>query len=135
MTGTMTKQELIEYCLTLPGAYEDYPFDEFPGDHATAVIRHRGNRRSFALIMEHSGQLYLNLKCAPAEADFLRCVFKGVIPGYHMNKEHWNTVVMGSDVPEDEILRQINGSYNLIRPNVKSPKNSGKSVDTPKKIC
>lgn len=112
----MTKQELIEMCLALPGTYEDYPFDELPGTNATAVMRHAGNRRSFALIMYHNGTLYLNLKCDPLEADLLRSLYAGVIPGYHMNKVHWNTVVMGADVPDDEIRRQIEMSYDLTRP-------------------
>lgn len=115
----MTKQELIDYCLTLPGAFEDYPFDELPGDKATAAMRHRGNQKIFALILEHEGQLYLNLKCDPMEADLLRQLFQGVIPGYHMNKTHWNTLVMGSDVPEAEIRRQIDASYDLVRPKVR----------------
>lgn len=115
----MTRQALIDHCLTLPGAYEDYPFDALPGEGATAVLRHRGNRRSFALIMEHQGQLYLNLKCDPLEADLLRQLFRGVIPGYHMNKTHWNTIVMGADVPEAEIKRQIEASFDLTRPKVK----------------
>lgn len=111
----MTKRELIEYCLTLPGAYEDYPFDELPGDKATVTLRHMGNRKIFALILEHNGQLYLNLKCSPLEADLLRQLYRGVIPGYHMNKTHWNTLVMDSDVPEEEIKRQIGSSYDLVR--------------------
>lgn len=112
----MTRQELIDYCLTLPGAYEDYPFDELPGEGATAVMRHGSNKKSFALIMAHGDQLYLNLKCDPMEADFLRQVYEGVIPGYHMNKTHWNTIIMGMDVPEEEIQRQIDMSYDRIKP-------------------
>lgn len=112
----MTRQELIDYCLTLPGAYEDYPFDQLPGEGATTVMRHGSNKKSFALIMLHGNQLYLNLKCDPMEADFLRQIYEGVIPGYHMNKTHWNTIVMGMDVPEEEIRRQIDRSYDLVRP-------------------
>lgn len=118
----MTRQELIDFCLSLPAAYEDYPFADLPGDGATAVMRHGANRKSFALILEHRGALYLNLKCDPVEADLLRQLFQGVIPGYHMNKTHWNTLVMGSDVPEAEIKRQIQSSYDLIRPKIKRPK-------------
>jgi len=112
----MTRRELIDLCLTLPQAYEDYPFDEVADDNATAVMRHRANKKSFALIMRYKGQLYLNLKCDPLEADFLRQIYKGVIPGYHMNKTHWNTVIIGSDVPEDTMLRMIEKSYDLIQP-------------------
>lgn len=116
----MTRQELIDFCLTLPGAYEDYPFAALPGEGVTTVMRHLGNRKSFALIMNRNGKLLLNLKCPPAEADLLRQIYQGVIPGFHMNKEHWNTLIIGSDVPEEEIRRQIETSYDLTKP--KRPK-------------
>jgi predicted DNA-binding protein (MmcQ/YjbR family) len=112
----MTRQMLIDYCLTFPLSYEDYPFDVVADENATTVIRHKSNKKSFALIMRHRGELYLNLKCEPFEADFLRQTFDGVIPGYHMNKEHWNTIIIGSDVPDEEIYRQIEHSYDLITP-------------------
>lgn len=64
----MNRQELIEYCLIFFGAYRDYPFDEIADDNATAVMRHKSNKKSFALIMRRSGQLYLNLKRDPLEA-------------------------------------------------------------------
>jgi predicted DNA-binding protein (MmcQ/YjbR family) len=115
----MTRQELIDYCLTLPAAYEDYPFDDIVDSNATTVLRHGTNKKSFALIMNHGGKLYLNLKCDPLEADFLRQAFEGVMPGWHINKEHWNTVVIGTDVQDEEIKRQIGNSYELIKPKVR----------------
>ena len=111
-----TRREIIEYCMTFPAVYEDYPFDEAADENATTVMRHGANKKSFALIMRHKGELYLNLKCDPLEADFLRKIYKSVIPGYHMNKTHWNTIVIGGDVPDEEIKRQIGMSYDLIRP-------------------
>ena len=114
-----TRREIIEYCRTFPAAYEDYPFAELPGDGETTVLRHRTNKKSFAMILNHDGKLYLNLKCEPLEADFLRQAFEGAIPGWHMNKEHWNSVIVGSDVPDDEIKRQIGMSYDLIKPKVR----------------
>jgi predicted DNA-binding protein (MmcQ/YjbR family) len=118
----MTRQDLIAFCLTFPAAYEDYPFDEVADENATTVMRHRSNKKSFALIMRHNGKLYLNLKCDPFETDFLRQMFKSVIPGYHMNKQHWNTVVCGEncDVPEEEIKRMIANSYDLIKPKART---------------
>ena len=112
----ITRRQIIEYCLTLPQVYEDYPFDEVVDEHATTVMRHGANKKSFALIMRHEGELYLNLKCEPLEADFLRQMYKGVIPGYHMNKTHWNTIIIGGDVPDEEIRRQIGMSYGLVKP-------------------
>jgi len=112
----MTRRELIECCLTFPGAYEDYPFDNISDPGAWTVMRHRTNKKSFALIFERGGRLCVNLKCDPREADFLRQVYKGVTPAYHMNKEHWNTVMIGADVSEEEIVRQIGHSHDLIKP-------------------
>ena len=118
---TMTRQEIIDFCLSLPASYEDYPFDE-PGDPtAWTVMRHRGNRRSFALIFERGGHLCVNVKCDPDEAEILRTVFAGVRPAYHMNKTHWNTIVVGGDVPVEDLCDMIRASYDLIKPKVRGP--------------
>ena len=112
----MTRRELIDYCLTYPDAYEDYPFDELPeSTGAWAAIRHRLNKRTFAFIYERNGEICANLKCEPSRADFLRRLYSGVRPSYHMNKEHWNTVVINSDVPETELYDMIEHSYRLTR--------------------
>lgn len=115
----MTRRELIEYCLAFPLAYEDYPFDNIADAGAWTVMRHKANKKSFALIYERNSKLCVNLKCDPFEADFLRQAFEGVKPAYHMNKTHWNTVVVGSNVPEEELFRQIEKSYDLIKPKVR----------------
>jgi predicted DNA-binding protein (MmcQ/YjbR family) len=116
----MTRQDIIDYCLTFPAAYEDYPFERIENGKATAVMRHKGNKKSFALIMHHHVELYLNLKCNPLDGDFLRSAFKSIIPGWHMNKNHWITIVMGGDVPEDLIKTLIRQSYDLIKPKLRS---------------
>jgi predicted DNA-binding protein (MmcQ/YjbR family) len=67
MNGTVTRQDIIDYCLTFPAAYEAYPFAAIPGEDNTTVMRHRANKKSFALIMNHDGKLYLNLKCDPLD--------------------------------------------------------------------
>ena len=107
----MTRRELVEFCLGFRDAYEDYPFD---GEWA--VMRHLQNKKCFALVYERQGELCINLKCEPEKADFLRSVYAGVRPAYHMNKTHWNTVVIGSDVPDDELRRMIHDSCELTRP-------------------
>ena len=112
----MNHQELIDLCLTFPGAYEDYPFDDITDPGKWAVMRHCGNRKSFALIYERGGRLCVNLKCDPFEADLLRSAFRDVTPGFHMNKTHWNTVYINGDVPEEELQRMIEHSYDLIKP-------------------
>ena len=109
----MTRRELIDYCLTYPDAYEDYPFDQVPtGSTIWTALRHTGNRRTFAFVYERDG-LRVNLKCEPLRADFLRQAYRGVEPAYHMNKEHWNTVVLDADVPEEELFAMIEHSYRL----------------------
>ena len=112
----MTKRELIEYCLTFPAAYEDYPFDSMGEPGASAVMRHKTNKKMFALIYERNNSLCINLKCDPLEADFLRQAFEDVAPGWHMNKMHWNTVTIGGDVAVDDMQRMIERSYDLIKP-------------------
>ena len=110
----MTKRELIDYCLAFPAVYEDYPFDE-----TTALVRHLGNKKMFALVDYLHGRLHITLKCEPIRADFLRSVFECVTPGYHMNKEHWNTVYIGGDVPIQELYEMIQHSYDLTKPKIK----------------
>jgi predicted DNA-binding protein (MmcQ/YjbR family) len=91
----MTRQELIDFCLTMPAAYEDYPFDEVVDAGAWTAMRHKTNQKSFAFITERHGRLIVNLKCDPMKAEFLRQAFQDVAPGFHMNKQHWNTVTIG----------------------------------------
>ena len=107
----MNKRDIIEYCLTFMSAYEDYPFDE-----NWATMRHSGNTKSFAYVYERNGNLCVNLKCDPNEADTLRSIYKDVTPAYHMNKEHWNTITIGGDVPIDALYEMIQRSYDLIKP-------------------
>ncbi len=115
----MTRQEIIGFCLTFPAAYEDYPFDDKADAGAWTVMRHRGNKKSFAMIYERNGKLCANLKCDPFEAEFLRQAYADVLPAYHMNKQHWNTVVIGGDVPDDALEQMIGSSYDLIKPKIK----------------
>lgn len=117
----MTKCELIDHCLSYPSAFEDYPFDD-----TLAVIKHSDNGKMFALICERNDTLFINLKCEPMRADFLRHVYKSVTPGWHMNKVHWNTVTMGGDVPLDELHDMIRHSFDLTKP---KPQYQGSTAD------
>jgi len=116
---TMTKQELIDYCLTFPAAYEDYPFGgqvAHSDDGTWTVMRHDANKKSFAHIYNRNGKLCINLKCEPIRADFLRGAFSDIVPGWHMNKTHWNTIYVDGDVPKEELYDSIQHSYNLVKP-------------------
>lgn len=112
----MTRRELIDLCLSYPDSYEDYPFDDLTaGAGIWTVMRHLSNKKSFAMIYERGG-LCVNLKCEPARADLLRQLFDGIQPGYHMNKEHWNTVYVNQDVPEDVLREMLDRSFGLTAP-------------------
>ena len=105
----MKRSELIEHALTLCGASADNPFED--GD--TVVLRHSDTGKWFGLIMTLDGKDIVNLKCEPLNAEFLRSVYEGVIPAYHMNKVHWNSVYLESDVPDDEIRLMTDMSFEL----------------------
>ena len=107
----MNIDEAINYCLSKKSAIKTYPFDE-----KTLVIKLGSPETSkmFALVYEKEGQIGLNLKCDPELALVLRSQYEGVFAGYHMNKKHWNTVLLNSDVPDHEIYKFIDISYDIV---------------------
>lgn len=103
------KREVIAYCLTYQDVYEDEPFR----DPNWCVVRHRKNNRVFAWIFEKDGHVWVNVKCDPQWRDVWRQTFSSVVPAYHLNKEHWNSIILDQTVPEAEIRRMIGESYDL----------------------
>jgi predicted DNA-binding protein (MmcQ/YjbR family) len=97
---------LREYCISKKGATESFPFGE-----DTLVFKTSG--KIFALV-NLDGDLSLNLKCDPALALELRERHSSVMPGYHMNKKHWNTIILDGTVPDKEVFSWIDHSYDLI---------------------
>ena len=106
-TQPMNFETLRTYLLQKTGATEDFPFD-----NVTLVIKVCG--KMFALLGINNDPLRINLKCDPIKAEFLRQQHAAVLPGYHMNKRHWNTVVLDGSIPESEIYSMINDSYDLV---------------------
>ena len=106
-----TRAEAIAACLRLSGVYEDYPFD----DPNWTVMRHAGNKKSFAYIYERNGNIWINLKSEPLRADFWRDAYASVVPAYHMNKRHWISVILDGSMAEEDILALISDSYALTR--------------------
>ncbi|GAA1887773.1 MmcQ/YjbR family DNA-binding protein [Paeniglutamicibacter psychrophenolicus] len=100
-----------EMLLSLPGAFEDFPFGE---DAAVFKVAGRDGARAkmFGLLMLRGGTTSLNLKCDQALAEQLRAANPQITPGYHMNKKHWNTVVPGLDA--ETMLAMIEDSYDLV---------------------
>lgn len=106
----MTKEQLIDYLKTYVDCIVDQPFSDGNNSY---VARHKSNNKWFALIMERENKIFVNLKCDPLKADFLRQMYKGVIAGYHMNKTHWNTVYLDSDVVDELMYEMISDSFEL----------------------
>ena len=112
----MTCQDLIDFCLTFPGAYEDYPYDNITKPGSVAVMRHSANKKSFATVYKRRGRLCVTLKCDSFEADFLRQTYRDV-EGSKMPA--WNFVYADGDVPEEKLRRMIGSSYDLTKPKQK----------------
>lgn len=104
-----TRQEAIDFCLSLDGTYEDYPFK----DTNWTIMRHKGTKKMFAAIYEHFGNIWINVKCDPNLSYTWRSAFDSVVPAYHMNKLHWNSVILDGTVPVEEIKNMIYDSYEL----------------------
>lgn len=81
----------------------------------TATIRHDGNKKIFAIISERKDYTSISLKGILEENYLLRDVYEAVIPGYHLNKEHWNTVILNETMPCSIIKDMINKSYELTK--------------------
>ena len=103
----MKKEKVRNYFLSCPESYEDFPFGE-------EITIFKVKNKWFGLLVEREGNLQINLKCDPDEALILRYLFKSIIPGYHMNKKHWNTVILDGSIPDKEIEAMIYSSYVLI---------------------
>ena len=110
-----TREDVIKFCLTLANVYEDYPFT----DHNWTLIRHKGNKKSFATVYHHIDCMWLNVKCDPNLAYMWRHSFESVIPAYHMNKEHWNSIILDGTVPTDVIKSMIIDSFEMTKPKKK----------------
>ena len=103
----MNLESLNQYLLSKKTATSSYPFDE------TTLVFKVVNKL-FALIAEDETPLRINLKCDPEETQILRSMHQSIIPGYHMNKEHWNTVILDGSLPDELIYKMIDDSYNLV---------------------
>lgn len=104
----MTPQELRAYLLSFNAAVEDFPFNP-----ETSVFKVLG--KMFALSYLDGHPLTVNLKCEPEDAVRLRDEYPGlIIPGYHMNKRHWNTVTVDGDLPDRVVRELIEDSYDLV---------------------
>jgi predicted DNA-binding protein (MmcQ/YjbR family) len=106
----MTHKEVEEYVLSMPNAELTYPFGE-----GVAVYKTGG--KMFALIEEGKDPVRISLKCDPLLAQVLRKKFDEVLEGYHLNKKHWNTIVLTGQLTWEEVQALIRHSYDLVTQN------------------
>lgn len=104
---SMNIEELRAYCMSMKGGEESFPFDD-----KTLVFKVMG--KIFCLAGLENNPVQVNLKCDPEKAIELREEFSGVLPGYHMNKTHWNTVVFDGSFSDDQARVWIQHSYDLV---------------------
>jgi predicted DNA-binding protein (MmcQ/YjbR family) len=103
----METDSLTQYCLSKRGAVKEFPFGP-----DTAVFK--AGSKMFAILSERNDPQQISLKCDPVLAENLRQQNPSVIPGYHLNKTHWNTVILDGSIPEPELQAMIDHSYELI---------------------
>jgi predicted DNA-binding protein (MmcQ/YjbR family) len=103
----MTHKEVEEYLLSMPNARLDYPFGE-------GVAVYKVGDKMFALVAEKSAPVSISLKCDPLLAKTLREKYESVMPGYHLNKKHWNTILLTGQLSWEEVKDLIRHSYNLV---------------------
>ncbi len=103
----MTHKELEEFILSMPNARLDYPF-------GAEVSVYKTGDKMFALIPEKADPVRISLKCDPLLAEQLRQQYETVLPGYHLNKKHWNTIICSGQLSEQQIQDLIVHSYHLV---------------------
>ena len=106
----MNREEVLAYGLSFPDTYQEAPFH----DDNWQLVRVKGSKKAFLWTYEKDGFININVKVDPQWRDFWRNAFSSVIPAYHQNKEHWNTVILDGSIPEEEVKRMIAESYDLI---------------------
>ena len=105
-----TREQALEYGLSFPDTYQDAPFH----DDNWQLVRYKVNKKAFLWTYEMDGYIHLNVKVDPDQAHFWRDVYKSVLPGYHQNKDHWNTIILDGSIPDSDIKMMIAESYDLI---------------------
>lgn len=105
-----TRQEALAYGLTFPDTYQEAPFH----DENWQLVRVKGTRKAFLWTYEREGIINLNVKVDPEWRDFWRETYASVLPGWHQNKDHWNTILLDGSIPDQDIKRMIAESYDLV---------------------
>lgn len=105
-----TRQEALDYGLSFPDTYLEAPFRE----QNWQLVRVKGSKKAFLWTYEKDGFINLNVKVDPDWRDLWRRTYDSVVPAYHQNKEHWNTIILDGSIPDEEVKKMIAISYDLI---------------------
>lgn len=105
-----TREEALSYGLSFPDTYQDAPFH----DSNWQLVRVKSGKKAFLWTYERDGFINLNVKVSPQWRDVWRDLYEAVVPGWHQNKEHWNTIILDGSVPDREIRRMIAESYDIV---------------------
>ena len=105
-----TREEALAYGLSFPGTYQEAPFR----DPNWQLVRVKGAKKAFLWTYERDGYINLNVKVDPRWRDVWRLTYEAVIPGWHQNKEHWNTIILDGSIPDVDVRRMIAESYDLV---------------------
>lgn len=105
-----TREEVLGFALSFPDTYQDAPFR----DDNWQLVRVKGSKKAFVWTYERNGYMNLNVKVAPEWRDYWRDAFESVLPGWHQNREHWNTIILDGSVPDDAVREMIDESYRLV---------------------
>lgn len=105
-----TREEALKFGLSFPNTYQEAPFH----DENWQLVRVKGSKKAFLWTYERDGYINLNVKVDPEWRDFWRGAYDAVVPGYHQNKEHWNTIILDGTIPDKDIKRMIGESYDLV---------------------
>jgi len=110
----MTHEEVEQYLLSYPNTFLDYPFGEGVAVYKIGNQSQASEAKMFALISEGKEPVNISLKCDPLLSKVLREKYETVMPGYHLNKKHWNTIVLTGQLPWEEVQGLIRHSYDLV---------------------
>lgn len=105
-----TREEALKYGLSFPDTYQDAPFSDLNWQ----LVRYKGNGKAFLWTYEKGGFINLNVKADPFRALYWRKTYESVTPGYHQNKDHWNTIILDGSIPDRDIKTMIAESYEII---------------------
>lgn len=106
----LKREDILKYGLSFPDTWQDSPFR----DTNWQLVRVKPSDKAFLWTYIRDGQLNINVKVDPAWRDLWRQTYAAVIPGYHQNKEHWNTIIIDGSIPDKDVERMIAESYDLV---------------------